>query len=248
MAGNVSSDLKKDNTYNLKFTLSDGSVIDAGNIVAPQGEKGDKGDKGDAGITPNITSSATVDNTVGTPTVIVTKGGTAANPVFTFAFSGIKGNQGVQGDTGSQGPQGPQGPKGDPFTISKVYDSVAAMNAGYATDGVPIGGFVLIDTGNVADEDNAKLYVKGDTSYTYLTDLSGAQGMKGEKGDTGATPDVSCTASVNTSVGTPSVTVTKSGTTASPSFAFSFKNLKGEQGVQGIQGVSIVGATLTEIK
>ena len=248
MAGNVSSDLKKDNTYNLKFTLSDGSVIDAGNIVAPQGEKGDKGDKGDAGITPNITSSATVDNTVGTPTVIVTKGGTAANPVFTFAFSGIKGNQGVQGDTGSQGPQGPQGPKGDPFTISKVYDSVAAMNAGYATDGVPIGGFVLIDTGNVADEDNAKLYVKGDTSYTYLTDLSGAQGMKGEKGDTGATPDVSCTASVNTSVGTPSVTVTKSGTTASPSFAFSFKNLKGEQGVQGIQGVSVVGATLTEIK
>ena len=100
----------------------------------------------------------------------------------------------------------------------------------------------------MSDEDNAKLYVKGDTSYTYLTDLSGAQGMKGEKGDTGATPDVSCTASVNASVGTPSVTVTKSGTTASPSFAFSFKNLKGEQGVQGIQGVSVVGATLTEIK
>lgn len=248
MAGPISSDLNAGKTYNLKFTLSDGNVIDAGEFIVPQGEKGDKGDKGDAGITPNITLSATVDNTVGTPTVTVTKGGTAANPVFTFAFSGIKGNQGVQGDTGSQGPQGPQGPKGDPFTISKVYDSVAAMNAGYATDGVPIGGFVLIDTGNVADEDNAKLYVKGDTSYTYLTDLSGAQGMKGEKGDTGATPDVSCTASVNTSVGTPSVSVTKSGTTASPSFAFSFKNLKGEQGVQGIQGVSVVGATLTEIK
>lgn len=248
MAGPISSDLNAGKTYNLKFTLSDGNVIDAGEFIVPQGEKGDKGDKGDAGITPNIISSATVDNTVGTPTVTVTKGGTAANPVFTFAFSGIKGNQGVQGDTGSQGPQGPQGPKGDPFTISKVYDSVAAMNAGYATDGVPIGGFVLIDTGNVADEDNAKLYVKGDTSYMYLTDLSGAQGMKGEKGDTGATPDVSCTASVNTSVGTPSVTVTKSGTTASPSFAFSFKNLKGEQGVQGIQGVSVVGATLTEIK
>ena len=234
--------------YSLKFTLSNGGTIDAGEFIVPQGEKGDKGDKGDAGITPNITSSATVDNTVGTPTVTVTKGGTAANPVFTFAFSGIKGNQGVQGDTGSQGPVGPQGPKGDPFTISKVYDSVDAMNAGYATDGVPIGGFVIIDTGNVADEDNAKLYVKGNTSYTYLTDLSGAQGMKGEKGDTGATPDVSCTASVNASVGTPSVTVTKSGTTASPSFAFSFKNLKGEQGVQGIQGVSVVGATLTEIK
>lgn len=44
MAGAVSSDLKKDNTYNLKFTLSDGSVIDAGQITAPQGPKGDKGD------------------------------------------------------------------------------------------------------------------------------------------------------------------------------------------------------------
>lgn len=182
-------------TYSLKFTLSDGGTLDAGEFIVPQGEKGDKGDKGDAGITPNITSSATVDNTVGTPTVTVTKGGTAANPVFTFAFSGIKGNQGVQGDTGSQGPQGPQGPKGDPFTISKVYSSVDAMNAGYATDGVPIGGFVIIDTGNVADEDNAKLYVKGDTSYTYLTDLSGAQGMKGEKGDKGDSADIPYSAS-----------------------------------------------------
>lgn len=77
---------------------------------------------------------------------------------------------------------------------------------------------------------------------------NGEKGDKGDKGDTGATPDVSCPASVNASVGTPSVTVTKSGTTASPSFAFSFKNLKGEQGIQGIQGVSVVGATLTEVK
>ena len=71
------------------------------------------------------------------------------------------------------------------------------MNAGFATDGVKEGQFVLIDTGNVEDEDNAKLYVKGSTSYTYITDLSGAtgmtgpqgpqgkQGIQGEKGDTG---------------------------------------------------------------
>ena len=42
-------------TYNLKFTLSDGGTLDAGEFIVPQGEKGDKGDKGDAGITPNIT-------------------------------------------------------------------------------------------------------------------------------------------------------------------------------------------------
>ena len=36
-----------DNVYNLKFTLSNGNVIDAGQITAPQGPKGDKGDSAD---------------------------------------------------------------------------------------------------------------------------------------------------------------------------------------------------------
>lgn len=78
------------------------------------------------------------------------------------------------------------GPAGT-FAISKVYSSVAAMNEGYATDGVPVGGLVVIDTGNVEDEDNAKLYVKGDAAYEYLTDMSGAQGIQGPKGDKGDT-------------------------------------------------------------
>ena len=98
MAGPVTSN--KDKTYNLKFTLSDGNVIDAGEFTVPNGEKGDKGDKGDAGITPNITSSATVDNTVGTPTVTVTKGGTTTSPSFAFSFKNLKDEQGVQGIQG----------------------------------------------------------------------------------------------------------------------------------------------------
>ena len=36
-----------DNVYNMKFTLSNGDVIDAGQITAPQGPKGDKGDSAD---------------------------------------------------------------------------------------------------------------------------------------------------------------------------------------------------------
>lgn len=36
-----------DKVYNLKFTLSNGDVIDAGQITAPQGPKGDKGDSAD---------------------------------------------------------------------------------------------------------------------------------------------------------------------------------------------------------
>lgn len=40
-----------------------------------------------------------------------------------------------------------RGAQGEGFKISKTYPSIAAMNAGYATDGVPLYGFVLIDTG-----------------------------------------------------------------------------------------------------
>ena len=92
-----------------------------------------------------------------------------------------------------KGAKGDKGDKGDPFTVAKVYDSVSAMNRGYSSDGVMIGGFVVVETGNVDDEDNAKLYIKGESRYEYLTDLSGSQGMtgprgeKGEKGDTGET-------------------------------------------------------------
>lgn len=79
-----------------------------------------------------------------------------------------------------------RGATGEGFHIKKTYESVSSMNAGYASDGVPVGGFVMISS-NVEDPDNAKLYVKGETAYTFVTDFSGAQGIKGEKGEKGAT-------------------------------------------------------------
>lgn len=78
------------------------------------------------------------------------------------------------------GPQGIQGLKGDPFTVAKTFTSVADMEAGFDTDGILEGSFVVIDTGDVEDEENARLYIKGETAYSYITDLSGAQGMKGD--------------------------------------------------------------------
>ena len=38
-----------DKIYNLRFTLTNGEEIDAGNLVVPQGEKGEKGEAGAAG-------------------------------------------------------------------------------------------------------------------------------------------------------------------------------------------------------
>ena len=74
------------------------------------------------------------------------------------------------------------GAAGLPFRIAHSYESVQAMYDDFASDAVAPGEFVVIDTGNVDDEDNAKLYRKDLDSWHYLTDLSGAQGIKGEQG------------------------------------------------------------------
>lgn len=75
-------------------------------------------------------------------------------------------------------------PVGKPFRAAKVFASVAEMDAGYASDGVSPGEFVVINTGNVEDEENARLYLKGDDAYVFVTDLSGAAGIQGENGYT----------------------------------------------------------------
>ena len=59
----------------------------------------------------------------------------------------------------------------------------------------------------------------------------GATGPQGPQGKIGATPNISVLASVDANIGTPSVSITKGGTTENPSFAFAFKNLKGASGV-----------------
>ena len=81
--------------------------------------------------------------------------------------------------------KGAKGDKGDPgkdFSIYSTFPTISAMEAD--KENVPLSEFVLIAS-SVEDADNAKLFVRSDSSTTgfvYLTDLSGAQGFKGDQG------------------------------------------------------------------
>jgi hypothetical protein len=68
---------------------------------------------------------------------------------------------------------------GDAFTIVKTYSSVQAMQDDYNNPEVTIGQFVMIDTGNVENEEDSRLYLKGNTEWKFISDLSGAQGIQG---------------------------------------------------------------------
>ena len=68
---------------------------------------------------------------------------------------------------------------GDAFTIVKTYSSVQAMEDDYNNPEVKTGQFVMIDTGNVQNEEDSRLYLKGNTKWKFISDLSGAQGIQG---------------------------------------------------------------------
>lgn len=90
--------------------------------------------------------------------------------------------RGEMGATGPQGATGDTGPAGVPFTIYRTYATIALMEADFAN--VPDGSFVAIQS-NVEDPDNAKLYLRGNSEFTFITDMSGATGIHGDTGETG---------------------------------------------------------------
>ena len=89
--------------YKMTVSLSDGSTVDAGTFIAPQGPKGDTGAQGPKGDTG-------AQGPKGDTGAQGPKGDTGAQ-----GPQGVKGDTGAQGpkgDTGAQGPQGIQGPQG----------------------------------------------------------------------------------------------------------------------------------------
>lgn len=83
-----------------------------------------------------------------------------------------------------QGATGPVGPQGEAFQIKKTYATIQLMIADY--DNMNINDYVMI-SGNIEQEDNAKLFVKTEVEdptykWQYLADFSGASGIVGPQG------------------------------------------------------------------
>lgn len=222
-----------------------------------KGNKGDKGDKGDTGATGAAagfgTPTISVSNTTGTPSATVTTTGPDTAKVFSFQFSGIKGETGAQGPQGVQGPQGAPGQDGTSFTVLGIYGSLQALQSAHPTGQAG-------DAWSIGTAEDNTVYI-WDTEVNAWVDIGpiqgpqgpqgetgqqgpqgqqgeqGEQGIQGPKGDTGEAAGFGTpTAAVDNTSGTPAVTVQASGPDTAKVFSFSFTGLKGATGEQGPQG------------
>ncbi len=177
----------------LVFTLTDGSTVDLGSVVGPQGPRGETGAEGPKGETGAQGP----------------KGDTGAQgPKGEAGERGPKGETGAQGpkgDTGAQGPKGDtgaQGPKGDPgergpkgetgaqgprgetgagFLVKGYYETASALEASVQA---PMAG----DAYGVGTSEPYDIYIFDGVTESWINNgpLQGARGEKGDKGDPGA--------------------------------------------------------------
>ena len=177
----------------LVFTLTDGSTVDVGSVVGPQGEKGSTGAQGPKGDTG-------AQGPKGETGAQGPKGETGAQ-----GPKGETGAQGEKGDTGAQGPKGDtgaQGPKGDPgergpkgetgaqgprgetgagFLVKGYYETASALEASVQE---PMAG----DAYGVGVSEPYDIYIFDGVTESWINNgpLQGARGEKGDKGDPGA--------------------------------------------------------------
>ena len=151
--------------------------------TGPTGSIGPTGPQGKIGLTGPTGAKGESGQSITGPTG--PKGEIGPTGLQGLSITGPTGKDGKMGPIGPTGKMGPTGARGEGFSIYKTYASIEDMKNDFAN--VEIGKFVMI-TSNVEDEDNAKLYVRAEVTdfFSFVTDLSGAQGIQGPTGSTGA--------------------------------------------------------------
>ena len=131
----------------------------------------------DGDIAENLTATATVDNSTGTPSVDVTKNGYNLN----FDFKNLKGEK---GDPGAAGEKGEKGDTGASPKIEQIPGSIGVSGA----PAVSITDPVTLTTGTVyngAQGEKGDKGEKGDPGEKGATGPQGPQGEVGPQGEPG---------------------------------------------------------------
>lgn len=217
------------------FDVVTGTWVNQGPLQGPQGEQGEQGAQGPQG---EVGPQGPI-GPIG-PTGPQGEQG-AQGPQ---GVQGLKGDTGEKGDTGAQGPQGEQGIQGEPGEQGPKGETGAVGPQGpQGLQGVPGETGPQGPKGETGPQGPQGIQgEKGDTGAQGPTgpqgDIGpvGPQGPQGEQGEqgiqgvTGETPDISMSATVDNSTGTPKVTVVKTGTKEEPNFQLQFSGLKGAKG------------------
>ena len=195
------------------------------NLKGEPGRDGIDGIDGKSAVIKSVT--ATVDDKVGTPAVIVQTGGTELERTLALEFKNLKGEPFRFEDFTKEQLALLKGEKGDAFTYDDFTPEQLTGLKGAKGDPFTFADF----TPEQKEE---------------LRGPAGKDGTDGVDGIDGQSAVIEgATASVTQTVGTPAVDVQLGGTALKRTFAFSFANLKGEPGKDGIDGKPFTFSDLT---